>query len=1216
YQRVLRGADIDQALMLAHNGADLRLTDAAGNTLADLIIKKGIESHSYAQAAEQMISCLNLVLINKSTIVSIELAIKLYEHLLSVGEIDQALKLAHKLGDLSLTDSQRHSLGDSLIMHAIENELCVFDLAQIISALDLEHGSENVSTEHVHKFYEYLLGQGYVTPAMDLAKKGIDLSVTDDLGNTLADLLIIHAVANKLSSDALVKIIAYLDLENVRENISTSQFDKLYVYLLCANGLNQALTLAREGADLSLTDAQGQTLGDLLITQTIERKLAPTMVDKVITYLDMENGSKNVSIEQVYKLFRLFLCANDLDQALKFAYKLGDFSLTDSQRQTLGDLLVTHALENKLPSDALVKIIAYLDMENGSKNVSIEQVHRLYKHLLHVGFVDQAIELAQKGADLGVPDDQGNTLGELVFKKACASKLSDSSITQIKGYLGLQTGMQFISFERVQAFFQTCYAEKNYDLCAFLLIAMLEEETQNFLLDKLSLKAAQADDSFTPLQVGALSPYIENLSQNIASGSCQNLETRYKEQNDLALIFCKETKKVPLIYGQKGIGKSSVIASLARDILEKDAPDFLHDKQVLTLDVRKLLKAVDKGEISLHHVNTVFSELKGKAVIFFDHLELIEREKISSSRYNASFDDLLDLISKHSELHFVGACSTERFALLEKSDYFQSLITPFHLKEVGKEEAFQMIKRSAEKIAKEHHVSIDDEALHDLLSLSKRYVSNAHYPYTPIQTLLETALRLSKQQEFGSLKIQELKTKITKLRIEKKYLETAPGEFNEEKINKMSTELEESEKKIEQLTKDQILEKALQYRKRNHQERILKLKQLSEKVSDLEAREKINQLIASYEERISLVDQELQKQVSGYQKHVIDRKMIKEVISELTGIPISKIADNEKDKLKGLENALKERVKGQDHAISAVAGSVRRARFGLNGENRPRGVFLFLGPTGVGKTELAKTLAEELMGSESKLIRIDMSEYHSGYDKSRLIGTSPGYVGYEDKGVLTEALKKNPYSVVLLDEIEKGSPLILDLFLQVFDDGRLTDGHGETVSCKEAIFIMTSNAGTWKHPFNKDDTTPAPIKKPAPTKTDDDEDDDDDLNEVLKDNFRPEFINRIDDIIQFNSLDNPAIVRKIADHQLEELKKKVLRQLKVTISYTEEVVQDLVTKGISPEFGARPLKRLVEKELMSLISDAILNEELSEGGAATFILKEGKITLSIMQNEE
>ncbi len=610
-------------------------------------------------------------------------------------------------------------------------------------------------------------------------------------------------------------------------------------------------------------------------------------------------------------------------------------------------------------------------------------------------------------------------------------------------------------------------------------------------------------------------------------------------------ILSRRTKNNPVLVGPAGVGKTAIVEGVAQKIANGEVPDNLKDKRIVALDMAALVAGTKyRGEFE-ERLKQVLDAVKeeGNIILFIDELHTV----IGAGAAEGSMDaaNIMKPALARGEIRVIGATTTDEFRKhIEKDPALERRFAPVWVEEPDIETAIKMLKGLRPKLEEHHKVKITDEAIEAAVKLSKKYIQGRYLPDKAIDVLDEACARKKIEATYSSPELTELKEKLHQLRAE---LDEAVKKEEFDKAAKLKKEIKEIEGKIKEI-----------------EEKIEKGKE------------------------------------SGEEVPVVTAEDVAEVISEMTGIPASKLQEEEIQKLLRMEEELHKRVIGQERAIKAIAESIRRARAGLQPPNRPLGSFLFLGPTGVGKTELAKALAEYLFGDETAMIRLDMSEYMEKHAVSKLIGAPPGYVGYEEGGQLTEAVRRKPYSVILLDEIEKAHPDVFNILLQILDDGRLTDAKGRTVDFSNTVIIMTSNVGSEylmnlsKEEFEKNYDK---IKEQ--------------IMEELKKRFRPEFLNRIDEIIIFHPLAEEEI-KKIVDLLINKLNKR-LEERGIKVKLTEKAKSELAKRGYVPEFGARPLRRTIQREIETPLSVKILEGSVKEGDTVVvdYDEKKGEFTFKV-----
>ena len=708
-----------------------------------------------------------------------------------------------------------------------------------------------------------------------------------------------------------------------------------------------------------------------------------------------------------------------------------------------------------------------------------------------------------------------------------------------------------------------------------------------------------------------LEKYGRNLVELAKEGKLDPVIGRNEEIRRTIQILSRRTKNNPILIGEAGVGKTAIVEGIAQRIVSGDVPETLKDKVLFQLDLGAVVAGTKfRGEFE-DRLKAVIDEIKkseGQTILFIDEIHTIVGAG-ATGEGSIDASNMLKPALSRGELRTIGATTIDEYRkFIEKDAALQRRFQPVLIKEPSIEDTVVILRGLKEKYEVHHGVRIKDSALVTAAKLSARYITDRFLPDKAVDLIDEAASLLRMQIDSMPVELDELKRKIRVLEMEKKALEKESDPGSLERLKSIDTELANLKEKDDALTAKWKQEK----------ERIESIRKIKQQVEELKTKAKLAEQRGDLDEAARIIYGELPTLNKKFEeendklkelqkgtpllKEEVGEEEVAEVVSRWTGIPVTRMLKAEKEKLLTLEDQLSKRVVGQEQAINAVANSIRRGRAGLSDPNRPLGSFIFLGPTGVGKTELAKVLAESLFDTEKVLIRIDMSEYMEKFSVSRLIGAPPGYVGYEEGGQLTEAVRRQPYSVVLLDEIEKAHPDVFNVLLQMIDDGRLTDSKGRTINFKNTIIIMTSNIGS-KYiseinamPGTKDymDQYERVVER---------------VYEEMRRLFRPEFLNRVDEIIVFNPLGTSEI-RKIVDILLSRTLSK-LQEKGIDVEFDNDVKISLVNKGFDPVYGARPLKRTIQRYIENPLAEFIIKNDIEKSTKIKCFMEKGEVKFTL-----
>ena len=687
-----------------------------------------------------------------------------------------------------------------------------------------------------------------------------------------------------------------------------------------------------------------------------------------------------------------------------------------------------------------------------------------------------------------------------------------------------------------------------------------------------------------------LEKYGRDITSHVKDGKTDPVIGRDEEIRSITRILSRKTKNNPVLIGEPGVGKTAIIEGLAQRIIKGDVPSSLKDKTIWELDMASLIAGAKyRGEFE-ERLKNVLNEVKkseGQIIMFIDEIHMI----VGAGKLEGAMDagNMLKPMLARGEIHCIGATTLNEYRkYIEDDGALERRFQKVLVKEPTVSDTITILRGLKSRFEVHHGVSISDNALVSAATLSNRYITDRFLPDKAIDLIDEACATIRVQMDSVPENIDSLTRRIMKLEIEKEAIKKDKDDISRQRVKELTEKIKEMKEEEAHLREDWEKEKRVQQEikktKKDLEDARFKL-EMAENTYDLESAARLRHgIIPELEKKLDNLKN------SNDNKILSDRvteESIAQVISRWTNIPITKLAKGEKEKVLNLEENMKKRVKGQDKALKLVSEAIIRSRSGIKDENRPIGSFIFLGPTGVGKTEVARTLAYELFDDEKHMIRIDMSEYMESHSVARLIGAPPGYVGYDEGGQLTEAVRRNPYSIVLFDEIEKAHKDIFNVLLQILDDGRITDGHGRTVDFKNTIIIMTSNLGS-EYVL-------------------DGEVGDDVITSELKTHFRPEFINRIDEIIVFNSL-SKDVIYEILDKLIEDLNKKISNK-RITISLTDNAKKWICDNGYDHNYGARPLKRFLSKNLETLLAKKIIDGTVITGDNLIVDVKDDNLVI-------
>ncbi|MBK66924.1 MAG: ATP-dependent chaperone ClpB [Rickettsiales bacterium] len=812
----------------------------------------------------------------------------------------------------------------------------------------------------------------------------------------------------------------------------------------------------------------------------------------------------------------------------------------------------------------------------------------LPEHLLKVMFDDEdgltrklirnagaSPELAEQAIDRSlakVPEVKGSGASQLYMDTKIA-KIFDDAMS-----LAEKSGDKFLTAERL---LQGIAMSSHNEALDALKEAGLDPKKLNEVINKMrggrTADSATAEDRYE-----ALSKYARDLTEVARKGKLDPVIGRDEEIRRTIQVLSRRTKNNPVLIGEPGVGKTAIAEGLALRIIKGDVPESLKDKKLMALDLGALVAGAKfRGEFE-ERLKAVLDEIKqaaGEIIVFLDELHTLVGAGKTDGAMDAS--NMLKPALARGELHMVGATTLNEYRkYIEKDAALARRFQPVFVSEPTVEDTISILRGLKEKYELHHGVRITDSAIVAAATMSDRYITDRFLPDKAIDLVDEAASRLRMVADSKPEKLDELDRRIIQLKIEREALNKEKDKGSKERLEKLKEELETLEKESADLTSQWLAEKekmqSVQKLTESLDQARIELEKVEREGNWTRAGEIKYSLIPELEEKLAKADD---VRAENLIKEEVKDQDIASIVSKWTGIPVEKMLEGEREKLTKMEETLTMRVVGQDPAVKAVANAVRRSRAGLQDPRRPIGSFLFLGPTGVGKTELTKALAEFLFDDDSAMVRIDMSEYMEKHSVARLIGAPPGYVGYDEGGALTEAVRRRPYQVVLFDEIEKAHSDVFNVLLQVLDDGRLTDGQGRTVDFSNTVIIMTSNLGADALVAQEDGADVEEVR--------------DQVMSHVRAAFRPEFLNRLDEILLFRRLGREQM-SGIVRIQLGHLK-SLLNARNITMELTEDAIEWLADKGYDPAYGARPLKRVIQNDLQNKLAEKILNGDIIDG---------------------